>query len=160
MSSNLKVENGLVVSMKYTLHVDGELVDESDQDYPLEFIQGEGMIIPGLEQALYGLKVGESKAVEVAAKDGYGELDEDAYSEVPRSDFPADIPLEEGVELEVEDEDGSLVHATIESFSEDIVRLDYNHPLAGFDLSFIIEIVGLRAATPEELDHGHVHELE
>lgn len=157
MSNILKVENGLVVAMNYTLHIDGELVDETGEGDPLEFIQGEGHIIPGLEKALYGMAVGEKKTVEVEAKDGYGELDEDAFNDVPRSDFPSDIPLEEGVDLEVEDEDGEIVNACIAAINEDTITLDYNHPLAGFDLSFNVEIVGLRKATPSELEHGHVH---
>jgi len=158
MNELQKVEDGLVVSMDYILHVDGELVDESTEKEPLEFIQGSGGIIPGLEKALYGMAIGDSKVVQVSAKDGYGEVDEDAFSDVPRDQFPDDIPLEEGIELQVRDEDGSMMQACIDNISDTTIRLDFNHPLAGMDLLFNIKIVGLRQATAEELEHGHVHD--
>jgi len=155
--SELTVQDGQVVSMEYSLHVDGELIDSSAGQEPLEFLQGAGNIIPGLEEELYGLGVGESKNVIVAAEDGYGILDPDAFYDVPRDQFPAEIPLEVGVELQVQDEDGEPMMARIERIDDDNVRLDFNHPLAGKELVFEIKIVGLREATDEEMEHGHVH---
>ena len=155
MSENLKIEDGQVVSMDYTLHVDGELVDTSEA--PLEFIQGMGSIIPGLERELYGMEVGNSKKVNVPPADGYGELNPQAYADVPRVEFPDNIPLEKGVEIQVRDESNNRMYARIEAFTEDIVKLDFNHPLAGKTLEFDVTIVGLRDASAEELSHGHVH---
>jgi FKBP-type peptidyl-prolyl cis-trans isomerase SlyD len=158
MSEETKVVDGLVVKMDYSLTVDGELIDTSDGSEPIEFIQGTGGIIPGLERELYGMKIGDGKDVVVSAEEGYGEVDEEAYMDVPRAEFPNDIPLEIGTMLELQDEDGNPMHATISKVTEDIVHLDFNHPLAGKELHFSVKIAGLRPATPEELDHGHVHE--
>lgn len=157
MSETLKVDDGKVVSMHYTLHVDGEVVDTSDGGEPLQFIQGMGHIIPGLEHQLYDMEVGQSKNVTVAAKDGYGETDEAAFMEVPREAFPPDVPLKTGTELELRDQSGNPAYARVDSVSEKSVRLNMNHPLAGKELHFDVKIAGLRQATEEETSHGHVH---
>lgn len=143
--------------MEYTLHVDGQLVDSSEGRAPLEFLQGAGNIIPGLEEELYGMELGESKNVIVSAEDGYGEPDPDAFVDVPRAQFPAEIPLEPGIELQVRDDTGRVLLARIDRVDDQNVRLDFNHPLAGKELNFQVKIVGLRDATEEELEHGHVH---
>lgn len=152
-----KVQAGRVVSMDYTLHVDGEKIDSSEGREPLEYLHGAGNIIPGLERELSGMAVGESKEVIVSPADGYGESDPDAYIEVPRSEFPANIPLELGLELQVQDPNGNAMYARIDAITDEVVRLDFNHPLAGKELHFSVKIVGLREPTEEELDHGHVH---
>jgi len=157
MEDVLKIVDGHVVCMQYTLHVDGEIMDQSEEGEPLEFIQGEGHIIPGLENALYGMTIGDSKNVVVPAGEGYGELDEEAFVEVPREQFPADIPMEAGVDLQVRTQDGETMSARIQHITDDTVRLDFNHPLAGKQLTFEIKIVSVRSATAEEMDHGHVH---
>src|ERR1700690_2962624 len=100
MTEPLKVDDGQVVYMDYVLHVDGEIVDSSDTDKPLQFIQGMGHIIPGLEHELYDMKIGENKKIVVLPKDGYGEVDPEAFMDVPRDSFPTDVPLEKGTELE------------------------------------------------------------
>lgn len=151
------VQDGQVVSLEYTLHVDGQLVDSSKGGAPLEFLQGAGNIIPGLEDELYGMEIGESKNVIVAAEDGYGELDPDAFVDVPRSQFPAGIPLQPDIELQVRDDTGRVLFARIDRVDDESVRLDFNHPLAGKELNFNVKVVGLRDATKEELEHGHVH---
>jgi FKBP-type peptidyl-prolyl cis-trans isomerase SlyD len=156
--SKLTVQDGLVVSMEYSLHVDGELIDTSIGHEPLEFLQGAGNIIPGLEDELYDLEIGEARNVIVAAEDGYGALDPDAFFDVPRDQFPTEIPLEIGVELQVQDEDGQPMMARIERVDDDNVRLDFNHPLAGKELVFDVKIVALREATDEEMEHGHAHD--
>lgn len=160
MTEPLKVDDGQVVSMDYILHVDGIVVDSSDAGNPLQFIQGMGHIIPGLEHELYDLKIGDNKTVVVAAKDGYGEVDEEAYMDVPRSAFPTDVPLKEGTELELRDKTGHAMMARIDTFSDDNIRLNMNHPLAGKVLHFDVKIAGLRPATEEEVSHGHVHDQE
>ena len=157
MTDIVNVDDGQVVSMHYTLRVNSEVVDSSDEAEPLQFIQGMGHIIPGLEHALYDMAMGERKRIAVAAKDGYGEVDPAAFMDVPRDAFPADIPLVKGTQLELKDQSGHPAMARIEAITEDNVRLDMNHPLAGKDLEFEVTIAALRPATDEEVSHGHVH---
>ena len=157
MPESLKVDDGNVVSMHYTLRVDDEVVDTSVGGEPLQFIQGMGHIIPGLEHELYDMKIGDSKNVTVSPKDGYGESDDAAFMDVPREAFPTDVPLERGTELELRDQSGHPVYARVQDVSEENIRLDMNHPLAGKELHFDVTIAGLRAATEEEVSHGHVH---
>lgn len=157
MEEETRVDDGKVVSMHYTLHVDGKVIDSSEGGEPLQFIQGMGHIIPGLEHELYDMEVGQSKNVVVQAKDGYGEADEDAFMDVPRESFPANVPLTKGTELELRDQSGHPVYARIDQVSDKNVRLDMNHPLAGKELHFDVKIAGVRLATADEVSHGHVH---
>jgi FKBP-type peptidyl-prolyl cis-trans isomerase SlyD len=153
-----QVAKDLVVSLAYTLKVAGEIVDEADSSDPLLYLHGHKNIVPGLERALAGMKIGESKTVVVKPKDGYGDYDEDDVDIVPRSEFPEEIPLEEGVEIVIEDEEGDEVSATIIEVTKDKVKLDFNHPLAGKELHFDVTVLDLRVATDEELEHGHAHD--
>lgn len=156
--TKLTVADGMVVSLDYTLRLDdGEVIDSSDGHETLQFLQGQGQIIPGLEQALYGMTVGEEKDVEVAPADAYGETDPDAYQMVPNDTFPADIELSEGMGLRMRDEEGDPVEAYVADIRPEGVLLDFNHPLAGKTLFFQVKIAGLRPGTREELAHGHVH---
>jgi FKBP-type peptidyl-prolyl cis-trans isomerase SlyD len=141
----------------YTLTVDGEIVDTSEGGQPIQFIQGTHHIIQGLENELYGMAVGEKKDVVVQPKDGYGEVDQDNFVEVPREQFPPQIPLQPGVELELTDQDGELIDACIDAVGSDMVRLDFNHSLAGKELHFSVPVIDLRLASDEEMEHGHVH---
>jgi FKBP-type peptidyl-prolyl cis-trans isomerase SlyD len=158
MEKPIKVDDGHVVSMHYSLHVDGTLVDSSSGGEPLRFIEGMGHIIPGLEHELYDMQIGDRKTITVHAKDGYGERDAAAFMDVPRDAFPTDVPLEAGTELELQDHAGHPVYARIDGMDDANVRLDLNHPLAGKDLHFEVSIAGLRPATEEEVTHGHVHD--
>jgi FKBP-type peptidyl-prolyl cis-trans isomerase SlyD len=151
------VADGLVVSMDYTLTVDDEVVDSSTEDGPIQFLQGYGNIIPGLEAHIGGLAIGESLQVTVAAKDAYGEFDPDQIVDIPLDEFPAEICVETGVELEMKDQDGDMLFAKIASVGKSRAKLDFNHPLAGKELTFEVTIVDLRLPTAEELEHGHVH---
>jgi len=157
MSEDLKVEDGQVVSMEYTLKVDGEVADSSEGHEPLEYVHGAGNIIPGLEREMTGMSVGDSKEVMIAAAEGYGERDEEAFMDVPREQFPDEIPMKAGTELQVQNQAGQPMFARIEKVEDQNVRLNFNHPLAGKDLHFNVKVVGLREATPEEKEHGHVH---
>lgn len=160
MSANQQPEQvakDVVVSIEYTLKVDGEVVDYSDRDEPLEYIQGHDQIIPGLESALAGMAVGESKEVNVPAADAYGEMDSEAMVQVDRSDFPEEVPMEIGTQVQVRNMDGHVLDARIATIEGEQVTLDFNHPLAGKDLLFNVTIVALRNATEEEIEHGHVH---
>lgn len=154
------VADDVVVSLDYTLTVDAEVVDSSEGSDPIEFLQGHGQIITGLEQALYGMKIGDEKMVVVKPSEGYGEVDEDAFIDVPRSEFPSDIPAQVGVAIQMQDEHGEVLDARIFEVSKDVITLDFNHPLAGKELTFKVTVVELREATEEELAHGHVHSDE
>jgi len=152
-----KIADDVVVSMEYTLRVDGEVLDTSEGGQPIEFLQGHGNIIPGLESQLYDMAVDESKDVVVSPQDGYGEIDPSAVVDVPREEFPPSISLEPGVTLQVQDNEGNVMLAQIKEVGETSVKLDFNHPLAGKELHFSVKIVGLRQPTEEEMTHGHVH---
>jgi FKBP-type peptidyl-prolyl cis-trans isomerase SlyD len=156
----LNIRDDLVVSLDYTLNVDGTVIDSSENGQPIQFIQGQGHVIPGLERQLYGMAIGESKLLVVPPAEGYGEVDDNAYASLPRNQFPADIPLEVGVALQLRDQRGEVMNATIAEINQETVRLNFNHPLAGKQLNFSVKVVDLREATQEEMDHGHVHDLE
>lgn len=156
---NLTVADGTVVRIEYTLTLDdGEVIDSSVEDGPLEFLQGAGEIIPGLEAALYGLGVGERKNIVVTPDLAYGEYEPDNFQVVPLDAFEADVELEPGLALEFFDEEND---ETIEGFVSEIqadgVVVDFNHWLAGETLHFDVKIVGVRPALPEEIEHGHAH---
>ncbi len=160
MSTNPRVvADDLVVSLAYSLRdSEGELIDSADDDAPLEFIQGYGHIIEGLEEELYGMAIGEEKDLVIAPEDGYGEYDPDANQMTSLEIFPEDMELEVGMSIELYDEEtDEPVEAYIADIYDDSVLLDFNHPLAGETLHFHVKVVGLRDALPEEKDHGHVH---
>ncbi len=157
MSEDLKVQDGQVVSMQYTLWVDGEVMDSSKEGNPLQFVVGIGNIIPGLEKEMIGMGMGESKDVVVAPAEGYGHYDSKAFLEVPLDQFPEDFAVKVGTELQVQDSSGNPRYARIKSMDEKNALLDLNHPLAGKELRFNVEVVNLRQATKEELEHRHVH---
>lgn len=152
------VQKDVVVSMEYTLQVDNEEIDSSKGQDPLQFLVGHGNIISGLEREMMGMKIGDSKDVVIQPSDGYGEFDEEAFMDVPRGAFPADISVEEGAELTVRDDTGQSRYARIDAINGDNVTLNFNHPLAGDELHFNVKVVGLREPTSEELEHGHVHQ--
>ncbi len=157
MRPSNKVDDGQVVSMDYTLRVDGQTVDASKPDAPLQFIQGMGQILPALEQQLYDMRVGDRKSITLNAKDGYGEENPEAFMEVPREAFPPDVPLEIGTHIELMDRSGQPAVGSIASVNEQAIRLNMNHPLAGKQLHFEVTISGVRPASKEEVSHGHVH---
>jgi FKBP-type peptidyl-prolyl cis-trans isomerase SlyD len=158
-NGKVKITDNMVVSLDYTLRLeDGEVVDSSAEHDPLEFLQGAGEIIPGLEQALYGMAVGEKKEVVVPPEDAYGDLDPEAYQMVPRELFPADLVLEEGMELNLIDtETDEPIEAFVSEILPEGIVLDFNHPLAGETLFFHVKVADVRPATAEEISHGHVH---
>ncbi|HBY09557.1 MAG TPA: peptidylprolyl isomerase [Chloroflexi bacterium] len=152
-----QVADDLVVTMEYTLTVDGKIIDSSKDSEPICFLQGRGEIIPGLERQIYGMTLGENQAITVAAEEGYGEYDEDDLVEVSRDEFPESIALEVGVQLKLKDQDGHPLNARVSEIEDEIVILDFNHVLAGKELHFDVTVVELRPASQEELNHGHSH---
>jgi FKBP-type peptidyl-prolyl cis-trans isomerase SlyD len=160
MSTNSPiVADDLVVSLAYSLRdSEGELIDSADDDAPLEFIQGYGHIIEGLEEELYGMAIGDEKDLVIAPEDAYGEYDPEANQMASLDLFPQDMELEIGMPVELYDEEtDEPVEAYIADIYDDGVLLDFNHPLAGETLHFHVKVVALREATSEEIDHGHVH---
>jgi FKBP-type peptidyl-prolyl cis-trans isomerase SlyD len=152
-----KVIDNLVVSLHYTLIVEDEILESTLEGEPIEFIQGIGQIIPGLENALYGMSVGEKKTVVIEPGDAYGEYDQESTEVAKKEEFSEEIPLDVGTFLDFDDDEGEILSAQIIEEDEETITLDFNHPLAGKTLTFEITVSGLREATPEELDHGHVH---
>jgi FKBP-type peptidyl-prolyl cis-trans isomerase SlyD len=154
------VRDGMVVSIAYTLRLaNGDLVDASPEDDPLEYLHGADNIVPGLETELNGLKIGDKKEVDVAPADGYGDYDPEYIEVVDRADLTRDLMLTLGMTIAVTDEEGFLEEAIVREISKDKVTLDFNHPLAGQKLHFSVEVVGIREADEDELDHGHPHSL-
>ena len=152
-----KVEDNLVVTLDYTLTVEDEVMESTADGEPIQFIQGIGQIIPGLEEALYGLQVGDNKNILIQPEAAYGEYDPESIEVVKKEEFSEEVPLDVGTFLDLSDDDGEILSAQIIEEDEDTVTLDFNHPLAGKTLTFEITVTDLRPATAEELDHGHVH---
>ena len=158
----MDIVKNAVVSMNYKVGTAaGEHVDASKPGEPLVFMSGHGQIIPGLEAALHGKKAGDKLSIDVAAKDAYGEIDDELDIKVTKSMFPKDAQknLAEGFQFRAEHptKEGAEVIFTIHGVEGDDVFVSGNHPLAGENLHFEVEIVSVRAATHEELDHGHAH---
>lgn len=154
----MKATKGIVVTLQYTLSsTDGEVLETSVGDEPLEYLHGYGEIVPGLEKVIEGADVGFKTKVTVPAAEGYGERDEDAIFDVPRDELPEDIQEGEEIYADDEDEEGEADAFTVLKVTDESVTLDGNHPFAGKDLVFDVEVIGLRAASDEELEHGHAH---
>lgn len=153
----MKIARGRVVRMHYTLRDErGSTIESSRGRDPLSYLHGYGQLIPGLEKALDGSEAGLQTAVTVAPKDAYGEKDPKAVIRAAREDFPDDLKLEAGVEVQADTPDGPITF-TVVSVDEKEAVLDANHPLAGKTLTFDVEILEVRAATSDEMAHGHVH---
>jgi FKBP-type peptidyl-prolyl cis-trans isomerase SlyD len=133
----------------------GKKLDQSEPQTPLIFMTGSGQIIPGLEKVLIGMKVNEKKTIHVAAKEAYGEHNSKLIYQVKRAQLPKQ-DINEGDMFEV-GQGEEYFPVTVTRIAGDDVTLDGNHPLAGQDLTFAVEITGKRAATAEEITHGHVH---
>ena len=153
----MQVANNTVVVIDYTLTNDaGEVVDSSKGGEPLAYIHGIGQIIPGLENALEGKQAGDDVSVTVAPADGYGDYNEGLIQVVPRDMFQGVDTVEPGMQFHAQTNEG-LQTITVTRVEGDDVTIDGNHPLAGQNLNFEVSIRDVREATPEELDHGHVH---
>jgi len=141
-----------MVSMDYkgTL-ADGSVFSESPASQPLEFMVGGGTLIPLLEKGMLGMKVGDKRTITVKAADAYGEYNKAALQEVPKDQFPKDAKLAVGQKFQVSGPGGQTAVVTITAVSEKSVTIDFNHPLAGKDLTFAVTVVKIRDATKEEL---------
>jgi len=122
---------------------DGSVFDSSDGREPLSFTLGSGQIIPGLDAALDGMTVGEAKTVTIPPEQAYGPRDPQARQSIPRDQIPADVPLEPGTMLQMQTPDGQAIPVTVAEADEQQVVLDANHPLAGQELTFAVEVVAI-----------------
>ena len=151
--SNIIVDD-VVVTMDYTLIVEGKQIGSSKKSGPISFVQGQQSIVPGLEKNLYEMKIGDTKEIRVSALDGYGEIDPEDFLIFQKSEFSENIPMEPGTIINLRDEDGDIQKARIDSINEDEVTLNFNHPLAGKELTFQVTILDLHAATQDEIESG------
>ncbi|MBW5408163.1 peptidylprolyl isomerase [Morganella morganii] len=153
----MKVAKDLVVSLAYQVRTeDGVLVDESPASAPLDYLHGRGALISGLESALDGRVAGDVFDVDVGANDAYGQYDENLVQRVPKDVFVGVDELEVGMRF-LADTDMGPVPVEITGIEGDEVIVDGNHMLAGQNLKFHVEVIGVREATEDELRHGHVH---
>jgi FKBP-type peptidyl-prolyl cis-trans isomerase SlyD len=146
-----------VIGFHYTLtDKTGTVLDSSIGDEPLFFLENTQQIIPGLERVIALMNVGDKKKIEVAAADAYGDVNPELLVKVKKTQFPPDAQLTVGDQFQVNNDAHSPVF-TIMQIDSDEVTVDGNHPMAGKDLFFDVEIVGIRPATAEEQSHGHAH---
>ncbi|MCP3940500.1 MAG: peptidylprolyl isomerase [Desulfobacteraceae bacterium] len=135
------IQAGDTIAVDYTgKHEDGTVFDTSEGKAPLTFTVGTGMLIKGFDTAVIGMEKGESKTITILPEEGYGPRNEEAFVDVPRQHFPEEIPLAEGLQLELQDPNGRPVPAMVAQIGEESVKMDINHPLAGKTLIFDIAI--------------------
>ena len=152
------IANQHVVAIDYTLSNDaGEVIDSSAGAEPLVYLHGAGNIIAGLENALSGKTVGDELDVSIEPEDAYGEYSAELITNVGREMFEGVEELEVGMQFHASAPDGGMQIVTIRDIDGDQVTIDGNHPLAGQQLNFKVKVVSVRAASEEELAHGHVH---
>ena len=149
------ISDNKVVAIHFTLTNDkGEQIESTVGEDAFEYLHGSMTILPALEEMLEGKKAGDKFTVTIGAEDAYGEHDEDLVEDVDRSEFEGfDEELYEGMEIEMDTDEGELP-VVITKVNGDVITVDMNHPLAGMDLTFTGEVVSVRDATEEELEHG------
>src|SRR5690554_4692906 len=157
----MTIEANKAVTLTYKLHTvaDGQktFVEEAGKDNPLDFLYGVGMMLPKFEENIAGLKAGDTADFELAAVDAYGEKDDRAVAQLPTDMFnEAGLPPV-GEILPLQDNQGNQFRARVTEVSPEAVVVDLNHPMAGQNLHFAIEILTIRDANAEELAHGHSH---
>jgi len=153
----MTIKSDSVVSIHYTLKDDGgQVIDSSESGDPLTYIHGHGQLIPGLERQLDGRNTGDKLNATITPADGYGEYDAGLVQQVPRRALKGIANVKVGMQLRAQTEDGART-VTVTRVAGDMVTLDGNHPLAGKNLNFDVEIAAVRDATAEELAHGHAH---
>lgn len=137
-----KVKEGDTVKVHYTGTLkNGEVFDSSKDKEPLEFTLGEGQLIPGFEKAVVGMAIGDSASIDIPSDEAYGEEREDLIINVPKDQLPDDVTPQVGMQLQVNQGNGQPIPVRIKEVGETELTLDANHPLAGKDLSFEIELV-------------------
>ena len=161
----LTVSENKVVRLTYELSEDSkkeEIIEKVDADQPATFLFGVGGLLPEFEENLFGLKQGDSFNFSIASDNAYGPLDPNALVDIPKEAFTIDGKLQDdmlkvGSILPMRDNEDNFLQGKIIELRDDVVIMDFNHPLAGKDLYFKGTIVDVREATAEEISHGHVH---
>jgi FKBP-type peptidyl-prolyl cis-trans isomerase SlyD len=158
----MEVGKNKVVTVAYSLKVDGQVWEESTEKEPLVYIAGIGMMIPGFEKQLNGLKTGQSYSISVSPEEGYGDYNPKAVATLPMSTFEVDGKIQEdllfvGNLIPLQDDEGNPLSGEVTEIKDETVTVDFNHKLSGKVLHFDGQIKDVREATIEELDHGHVH---
>ena len=160
----MTIEPNSVVALTYKLHTvkngKKEFVEEAGKDNPLVFLAGVGMMLPKFEENLKGLKKGDTTDFELNAVDAYGEKDEKAIAQLPADMFKETGIPPVGEIIPLQDNEGNQFRAQVTEVSPEAVVVDLNHPMAGQDLHFDVEVLEVREATPEELSHGHAHGID
>jgi len=155
---SLLIGDNVVASIHYTLTNNaGDVLDSSDGAEPLAYLHGANNIIPGLENALAGKTAGAELNVSIAPEDAYGEVQPELVQIVPRAAFQGVDEIEPGMAFEAQDPQGQSRRIVVKSVAGDEITIDANHPLAGEQLNFAVQVVDVRAASEEEIAHGHVH---
>ncbi len=153
----MQISNDLVGSIHYTLKNDqGEVLDSSEGQEPLEYLHGKGNIVIGLENALTGKSIGDKLSIVVNPEEGYGEYDANLVQELSKDMFSGVETIEVGMEFHAQTQDGMQI-IEVKKVEGDTITVDGNHPMAGQSLHFDIEVVAIREASADELEHGHVH---
>jgi FKBP-type peptidyl-prolyl cis-trans isomerase SlyD len=153
----MKIADQTVASFHYTLTNDaGEVLDSSEGREPLSYLHGAGNVVPGLEREMLGRAAGDAFKVRVAPADGYGEHHAQLVQDVPRAAFAGVDRIEPGMQFQARSPQG-VQNVVVTAVTDDTVTVDGNHPLAGEHLNFAVEVTQVRAASSEELAHGHVH---
>ena len=153
----MKIEKNSVVSIEYTLKSDdGKIIDSNKGRGPLEYMQGHGNLIPGLEKELLGKKVGDTFNVVIPPEEAYGIQSDKLTQVIKKEQFQNSEEVKVGAQFQVQSGEEVRI-ATVTSIDKEDVTLDLNHPLAGQTLHFDVEVKNIREASAEELDHGHVH---
>ncbi len=155
----MKIGKDTVVSLSYTLVVEGDVVETVKADNPLRFIFGTGYLLPKFEENVANKIKGDPFEFKLSSKDGYGEVNPDAIVELPKDMFMVDGKIEDnlltvGNILPMQDSDGNRLQGTIDEIREDVVVMNFNHPLAGSELHFKGEVIEVREATPQEIMNG------
>jgi FKBP-type peptidyl-prolyl cis-trans isomerase SlyD len=154
----MAIAQNKVVTMNFTLTDDhGNVLDSTDQGGPFSYISGKNMVLPKLEETVNGMIIGTKKSLKLNAVDGYGNYNEDALQVVGKENFPEDFVLEVGMEYMASNPEGTQMPFIITNVDGEEITIDFNHPLAGKNLNFDLELLDVRDATSEELAHGHVH---
>ncbi|MCW8963166.1 MAG: peptidylprolyl isomerase [Gammaproteobacteria bacterium] len=154
------IGNGRVAIIDYTLKDDDGDVLDASQNGEFIYLHGAQNIIPGLEVALEGKQAGDSVSVSIEPKDAYGERDPERIQVVPRDMFETDDEIVAGMQFHAQSPEGNMMVITVAEVDDDEVTIDGNHAMAGMNLHFSVDVVEVREATAEELEHGHVHSAD
>ena len=161
----MQITKNTVVSLSYILKRDdanGEIIEETKAGDPLSFLYGNGQMLPKFEEHLSTLSTGDDFEFTLSSQDAYGEMDQDAIIDLEKSIFMVDGKTDDemlsiGNVIPMRDDQGHMLQGIVVSVTDDLVRMDFNHPMAGNTLHFKGNVIEVREASAEELSHGHAH---